>query len=162
MRAMIHSTKHYVQMSRFTVGTVATVHQDLVLSVAVQNKDAVDEVVEGATLKAVFVELWIIDAGAGGSFIVTLHKDPSGVVEPTFAQTNALNNWENKKNLLYTTQGLASNDGIAQPQVLLRQWFKIPKSKQRFGLGDKLKLSITNNGTNDLFACGFSTYKEYT
>ena len=160
MRPIIHSKKHLVQQSRSEVLTVATVAIDIALSVAIQNVDAVDEVQEGTDIRAVFVEMWLLDTANDGSFVVGLYKAPSGVADPTYSQTNALNNWENKKNLLYMTQGLSSNNGVGNPIPIIRQWFKIPKGKQRFGLGDKLKLFITNNGLNELEFCGHFIYKE--
>ncbi len=162
MRPPIHSQKHYVQMTRSSVATVALNSEDLALSVAVANKNTVDEVVEGCIIKAVFVELWLLDAGNDGSFVVTLAKYPSGLGALTFAGSNALGTYANKKNLLYVSQGLTPNDGIAQPVPIIRQWFKIPKTKQRFGLGDKLRLTITSNSLQEVFYCGFATYKEYT
>ncbi len=162
MRPIIHSKIHRVQQSRSSVATVATVIIDLVDSVAVQNVNQVDEIVEGSGVKAVFVELWLLDDGNDGSFAVGLFKAPSGVANPTFAQTQALNNWENKKNILYFTQGLSPNDGIGNPVPIIRQWFKVPKGKQRFGLGDKLNLFVSNMGLNDLNFCGHAIYKEYS
>ncbi len=141
---------------------MATVNIDIIDSVPVVDKNAVDEVEEGAVIKAVFVEMWLLDSSNDGSFIVGLMKDPSGIPAIGFANTNALNGFTNKKNILYVTQGLSPNNGVGNPVPIIRQWFKIPKGKQRFGLGDKLRLFITNNGLNNLEFCGFFTYKEYT
>ncbi len=162
MKPIIHSTKHYVQMSRSQVATVAKVTIDLVLAVEGTVANAVDEVIEGATVKAVFVELWLLDTANDGSFIVTLEKKPSGLGDIAFAGMNALGTYNNKKNILYTTQGLSPNNGVGNPVPIIRQWFKIPKGKQRFGLKDELVINIANNGLNDLEFCGFSTYKEMT
>jgi len=162
LRPIIHSVKHYVQMSRSTVATVAVVNNDLIIAVEGTVANLVDEVVEGATVKAVYIELWLLDAGNDGSAIVTLTKNPQNLAGPTFANQNALGTFTNKKNILFTHQGLTSNDGITSPINVMRGWYKIPKSKQRFGLGDRLSLNIANNGANDLFFCGFATYKEYT
>jgi len=162
MRPVVHSTKHYVQITRSEVFTVALNSEDIVLSVKVANKDAVDEVEEGAIVKAVFIELWILDAGNDGSFVITLGKYPGGVNALTFAGANALGNYSNKKNIFYVSQGLTPNDGITSPVAILRQWIKIPKSKQRFGLDDKIRLTISSNSLQSIFYCGFATYKEYT
>ncbi len=162
MRPVIHSQKHYVQMSRFTIGTVAAVSVDLVIATEGTVANAVDEVIEGALVKAVYIELWLLDAGNAGSAVVTLTKSPINNTGPTFTQSNALGVFANKKNVLFTHQGLTNNDGIDPPRVVMRGWYKIPKSKQRFGLGDRLSLVIANNSAQDLFACGFATYKEYT
>ncbi len=160
MRPIIQSQKHYVQQSRSTVATVAAANIDIIDSVAVPT--AVDQITEGSIIKAVFVEMWILDQANDGSFILVLSKDPSGVAAIGFANMNALNGHLNKKNILYTTQGLSPNNGVGNPIPIIRQWFKIPKGKQRFGLGDKLRLTIANNGPNTLEFCGFFTYKEYS
>ncbi len=160
MKPVIHSQKHYVQQSRSQVATVAIVNIDIIDSVAVQDKNAVDEVTEGAVIKAVFVEMWILDTANDGSFVISLERIPGGAGSQSFAFSNSLGTYPNKKNILYTTQGLSPNNGVGNPIPIIRQWFKIPKGKQRFGFGDKLKLNITNNGLNDLEFCGFFTYKE--
>ncbi len=162
MKPIIHSVKHYVQQSRSQVATVARVTIDICKGVLATTNNGVDEVVEGANVKAVFVEMWLLDSGNDGSFIVSLEKRPSGLGGLTFAESNALGQYNNKKNLLYVTQGLSPNNGVGNPVPIIRQWFVIPKGKRRFGLEDKLVLNITNNGLNDLEFCGFFTYKELT
>ncbi len=162
MKAPIHSTKHYVQMTRSQVLTVARNGEVLVTSVEGTTANAVDEVVEGALVKAIFVELWILDSGNDGSFVITLTKYPAGTASQTFTEMNSLGTYVNKKNILYTTQGLSPNNGVGNPVPIIRMWFKIPKGKQRMGLGDKIRLVIANNGLNNLEYCGFATYKEIT
>jgi len=80
---------------------------------------------------------------------------------PTFAEMQALGTFTLKKNILFTHQGLSPNDGVGNPVVVMRGWYKIPKSKQRMGLSDRIVLSIANLGTGALDYCGFATYKEY-
>ncbi len=162
MKAPIHSVKHYVQMSRSTVTTGARNIEDIVLSVEGTTANAVDEVVEGAIVKAVFVELWAVGTVADQHFIISLMKLPSGLTDPTFNNMAALGLYSNKKNVLYTTQGLIGDDGVTNATRVVYGWFKIPKGKQRFGLGDKLKLVIASQGDSSIFYCGFFTYKEYT
>ncbi len=163
VRPIIHSTKHYVQISRSQVATVARVNIDLILAVESTTANLVDEVAEGAIIKAVFIELWLLDTSNDGSNIVIVSKNASGgATLPNFSQMNALGTFLNKKNILFAHQGLSSNNGVGNPMPVLRGWIKIPKSKQRFGLGDELNISIANNGLNDLEFCGFATYKEYS
>ncbi len=162
MKPIIHSQKHYVQQSRSSLATVSKVGIDIIIARESTSANLVDEVVEGSTVKAVFVEMWILDSANDGSFVITLEKRPSGLTGMTFTQSNALGTYENKKNLLYTTQGLSANNGVGNPVPIIRQWFKIPKGKQRMGLGDRLVLNLTNNGANNLEFCGFFTYKELT
>jgi len=162
MRPVIHSTKHYVQTSLSTITTGALLNTALIDAVATPDKNTVSEVEEGAIVKAVFVELWVIGSVANQFFTIVLAKYPSGTGSASAAEMAALGDWDNKKNILYTTQGLASNDGIAGPIAVIRQWFKVPKSKQRFGLGDRVRLQVMSRGSDDLIVCGFATYKEYT
>ncbi len=158
---MVHSTKHYVQFGRFTIGTVAAVTTNIVTALQSTTANLENEVEEGNSIKACYIELWLLDAGAGGNDVTVLVKNPQNATGPSFAQAATLFTFANKKNILFTHQGLVPNDGIAQPVNVMHGWYKIPKSKQRFGLGDRLDLIIANNSAQDLFACGFATYKEY-
>ncbi len=163
MRAPIHSVKHYVQTSLTTVAGPSILAVELVNSVIGPDADSVSEVREGAIVKAVYVEYWLRAAGTSpGTAIVTLEKTPGiGTVNMSAAQSSALGSYPNKKNIFYTFMGLI-NDQDADAIGLVRQWIKIPKSKQRFGLNDKLFLNVHSNTTVDILLCGFCTYKEYT
>ncbi len=162
MRPIIHSNKHTIQRSIETV-TAGTVKDfDIIHAVHVVNKNLAIEVEEGATVKAVYIEMWVrsgeITAGSGQAI---LYKSSGETGTPSLAEMADLNSWPNKKNILYTTQGLFNDqDTVAIP--ILKGWIKIPRGKQRFGLGDKLRLSISAAGAIDLHWCGFALYKEYT
>lgn len=78
----------------------------------------------------------------------------------TFTNSATLDSYSNKKNVLYTTQGLTP-DANGNPIPFVRQWFKIPKGKQRFGLTDSLVLNISAN-VEDVTHCGLMIYKEQT
>lgn len=162
MKSPIHSVKHYVQFTRATVATVSLASQKLVEGVNVADANLVYEVSEGSVIKAVFVEVWIENSANTGSFVVTLYKQTTGAALMTYAQSIALGTYAGKKNVLFVSQGLPPNDGVGQPIPVLRQWMKIPKGKSRFGLGDTLRLTVTNAGGDDLDYCGFATYKEYS
>ncbi len=162
VRPMVHSTKHYVQMTLTTVGTGATVAISIVDSVAVALVNQPFEVTEGNTVKAVYAEIWVIGSVSNQFFTACVAKLPGGVGNLVNANLVNLHDYENKKNILYTTQGLASNDGIAGPVAIYRGWIKIPKSKQRFGLGDQLQFALASRGSDDMIMCGFFTYKEYS
>ncbi len=161
VRAMVHSTKHYVQQSLSTILGGAALSVILAVGVAVKDKTIVSDVEEGCTIKAVYCEFWI-RAGdtVGSSGQMVLVKVPAGGGPPSTTEMAALNDYDNKKNVLYTQMGLY-NDQDADALASIRGWFKIPKGKQRFGLGDTLLLRFFTP-TIDLHICGFSTYKEYT
>ncbi len=158
MKPPIHSKKHYIQRSLST--TLAGASSEFLIALAVEIPSVAEHVEEGSVLKAVFVEMWARTGDtAGGSVLMSLVKVPeSGTM--TFAEQIALQDYTNKKNVLYHTQG-TSNDQDADAIAFVRQWFKIPKGKQRFGLGDKLSLFIAAQAL-DQITCGFATYKEYT
>ncbi len=160
MRAPIHSIKHYVQRSLSTV--LASNVEAFSIANAVESTTAnlADEIREGSIVKAVFVEMWVrTQDTAPGAVLVTIVKTPQNAV-PTFANMTALHSYVNKKNIFYHTQGL-TNDQDADAIPFVRGWFKIPKSKQRFGLGDRLFVVVTAQAL-DMTICGFATYKEYT
>ncbi len=161
VRPVVHSTKHYVQRSLFTIASGAIDNGSIVLAVAVQDKDAASEVEQGAIIKAVFCEMWVItDDTASGTVITTLEKIPAGATAMTAAQSAALNAYPNKKNILYTQMGLISPN-IQYPTNIIKGWFAIPKGKQRFGLGDRLRLNV-HAQSNGISACGTFIFKEYT
>ncbi len=162
MKAPIHSQKHYVQFPIDQITTATA--QNIILAHGVESTIAnlASEVVEGSLIKAVYIELWLQNQGNLGESIVTVSKNPLNNNGPSFTNLASLFTYENKKNVLFTHQGLTSNDGVSGPVVVLKGWIKIPKSKQRFGLGDVLSISISNTSSGDLNRCGFATYKEYS
>ncbi len=158
--APIVTEKHYAPQTVTTIAFGAIENRDVIIAVPVVDKNASTEVEEGSVIKAVYIERWITSDDTGQtSFTLTVEKQPAGATDMTFAQSGALNSYLNKKNILYTTQGLANPvAGVAMPAI--RQWILIPKGKQRFGLGDKLIVNITglSNGIN---VCGISIFKEW-
>ncbi len=162
VRPMVHSIKHYHQITLSTVGTGTRNTETLAVAVARQDANTSNEVTEGASIKAVFFEMWAIGSVSDQFFTAVVLKNPGGSTVPSFTQMTNLYAYPDKKNIFYTTQGLASNDGIAQPLVLFKGWIKIPKSKQRFGLGDGLNFVIASRGSATITYCGFATYKEYS
>ena len=153
------TTKHYVQWTRSTVTAAARNAEVIVTSVNVSAAGASNEVQEGSLVRSVFIELWLENTASSGSFGVSVIKTPQAQT-PAYVDMAALNGYSNKKNVLYHTQGLPPNDGVSGPIPVLRQWIKIPKGKQRFGLDDRLHLVISNLGTDTIAYCGFATYKE--
>ncbi len=161
MKAIIHSTKHYVQHSIATATAGAVLNGVISSAVAVVDKNVPTEVEEGTSVKAVYVEIWVragSATGASGQFII--YKRGGDSTNPSAIDMAALNDWDNKKNIFYTTMGLF-NDQDADAIAVFKGWVKIPKGKQRQGLGDVLAWAIFAP-TIDLHVCGFETYKEYS
>ncbi len=164
VRPMIHSTKHYVQTSPLKVAATVLSSLTLVNAKAVEDKSAgvSSEVEEGSTIKAIYCEYWLVSDemdAAASSFIFNIEKISSDGPNQSFADANFLYGYKNKKNVLFTSQGLMASD-LANPVPIVRQWIKIPKGKQRFGLGDKLRVNFAGLAGAIEF-CGLSIYKEY-
>ncbi len=162
VRAMVHSTKHYFQQTLTSVGTASTVVVTPISAVAVSSKNLNFEVEEGSTVKAIYMEMWLLGQTNNQFFTAIVAKLPGGVGNIVQADMVDLFGFDNKKNILYTTQGLAPNDGVGQPINIFRGWIKIPKGKQRFGFGDRIQFAISSRGDGTIDFCGFFVYKEYT
>ncbi len=162
MRATINSEKHYRAISLNTVEFNTAESFELVVAVDVPGV-APAEVRVGATVKAVWLELWYLMSGSQPGFQVsTFEKIVAGQDSPTSAQMSDLQGYPNKKNILQTYQGLVG-DANSNPIPVFRGWIKIPKGKQRMGLGDSISVNVAARGEagNDLEICGMAIFKEY-
>ncbi len=160
MRAPITSVKHYVQFTQFTTAVGAITPKTVCVGTKLASVTNPDDVIEGSVIKAVYVEFWIMsDDATNSTFQLNVEKSSEQMSAMTFANSILLHEYSNKKNVLYSTQGLVSQVGSV-PAPVIRSWIKIPKGKQRFGLGDKLKVNISAI-TNGLIGCGQVVYKEY-
>ncbi len=160
VRPMVHSQKHIVQIPVASVAAAAIANVAIATAVLAGAKTTDSEIEVGSTVKACYVEIWLQSDEAGSSsFTCTVEKIQSGTAGMTAASSAALNDYSNKKNVLYTSQGLLPFDG-QNPVPIIRQWIKIPKGKQRFGQGDRLALNINALVFNIQF-CGVCIYKEY-
>lgn len=160
-KSPINSKKHYVQTTLSSVANGSIVN--VTVAHAIEGASSSPEhCVEGSVIKAIYCEYWLTQASQNvGSFTAGVYKDPGGSNPMLSADAAALQDYDNKKNVLYTTQGLSPSNAVAIMPIL-KFWVKIPKGKQRMGLGDKLKVFIrNNNGTDDINYCGFTTYKSY-
>ncbi len=159
MKPHVHTEKHIVQSPQFNVTASSLTQVIIAEGVAVVNKDFVSEVEEGSTISAIYCEYWESGGGSGLGFgISTIEKLPGGLPTQTFTQSLNLNSYPNKKNIFYTFEGLIPEIS-ANPIPIIRKWLKIPKGKQRMGLGDKIAINFTSDGSVKVI-CGFSLYKE--
>ncbi len=164
MRAPITSRKHIFQISQSTVAQAAVDTQTVIQGIE-GSRNQPQHVAEGAIVKACYVEYWVSQDSASvvGSYTIIMYKNPSNGSGATAANMAALHDYDNKKNIIFTAQGLLTpNDGGQVP--VIRGWYKIPKGKQRFGLNDTFQIVLRNNNVTaiDINLCGFVLYKEYT
>ncbi len=164
MLAPINTQKHYVHHTNLVIATGTVDNQRAVVAVAGAPATTAD-VQEGAVIKAVYVERWIVgDSGVAGTptqFTFVIEKKRVKEADMTFAESQNLGSYENKKNILFTSQGIVTNSLAGGPTLpVFRNWVLIPKGKQRFGLDDELVVNIA--AVNALRNCGIETFKEYT
>ncbi len=161
MKSPIVSTKHIVQHTQFAVASAAVVTFTEAEGLHIVDVNNQNEVIEGSIIKAVYVEIWLLSSTANpASFVMILEKSPANNNNPTFTNMTTLNSYENKKNVLYITQGLVAEQ-TGNPTPVFRGWIKIPKGKQRFGYKDEFKVSIAGIGSDSMTGCGMSIYKDY-
>ncbi len=159
MKSPINSEKHIIQTSPTEAGFGANFAIPVAKAVAAVTGQA-DEVRVGALIKAVYVELWFQTGdNQPGSTTTMFEKLVSGQDFASIGDMNALHQYPNKKNVFETHQGLIG-DANSNPMPLFRGWIKIPKGKQRIGLGDQLVLNVAGLTTAVTF-CGLFIYKEY-
>ncbi len=164
MKAPIVSRKHIVQHTQTVLASGSVANLRDAIAVPIQDNNAANDVTEGSVIKAVYVELWIgsnTGIEPAGSIVAMVEKAPSGVASPLIANMSTLDAYDNKKNIFYTTQGIIGSN-TANPVPFIRQWIKIPKGKQRFGLRDELKINIAAIGAEDISFCGLTIYKSYS
>ncbi len=159
MKPIIRSTKHYVHFPATGIASAgiggATIVEAVARDAAINSAAKLEE---GAVVKAVYLEFWVKADNPNFTVNGAYLKIPGSGTDPTYTEMQNLGSYDNKKNIFEFHQGLAPSGGNVM--ALFRGWYKVPKGKQRFGLGDKLKLLVTFTGSaGDL--CGFSTYKEY-
>ncbi len=163
MLTPINSIKHYVGISIATLASGVTIEKKIVDAIVAPGNTTSEDVTEGSIVKAVFIEMWVIGAEAAGvnsSFNLVVEKRTNLITNFTITNAANLGAYENKKNILYTTQGITASEQGANAIPVIRSWFKIPKGKQRFGLGDELVLHLSSLA-GDFQFCGFFTYKEF-
>ena len=158
MRPIIHSKKHINQFTLTNVAFGTSLPANV--AVAVENPSGVAEEVEvGSQVKAVYVEFWLIgDDNTVSTHVLTVEKRVAGQDAMTHIQSLTLHTYPNKKNIFYTTQGILG-DMNTNPIPVVRQWIKIPKGKQRMGLGDRIVVNFSAI-TGDHQLCGETIYKE--
>ncbi len=162
MLAPINTVKHYVQLENSTIASGAARGNAVVDAVIAPAAANTRDVREGAIVKAIFFESWVksnASAGTDTKFQTAIEKVPAGATALTFTQMNNLQAYDNKKNILFYSQGVIG-DLTTQAIPIVRNWFKIPKGKQRMGLGDRIVLTTTSTGA-EINHCGFTTFKEY-
>lgn len=158
----IDSVKHIVQQEATTT-TSTNVRNIVVADVVARGTTRTNafDIWEGAKLFQCYIELWLNGLGSTNpaKFQLVIMKLTAGQTPPTFTEMSNLTSYEGKKNILFTSQGIVGAAGN-QSIPILRDWYKIPKGKQRFSIGDSVNviLAVTNESVQ---SCGLVIFKEY-
>ncbi len=159
MRPRVNVRKHILNLSLAAVTAGSIQNQNLFFAVPAPDANTAGEVREGAIVSAIYIELWITgDDAVASSGIVTLEKISSDGPSMTTTNSAALDSYKNKNNIFHTQQGLFGPN-TQVPIAVIKGWFKIPKGKQRFALGDSLILNI-HAQSDGLNYCGLAIFKE--
>ncbi len=160
VRPAVNSEKHILQITRTDVAALATANQNIALARPDVSSSDPTAVRQGCTIKAVYLELWLLGDGQQPSTTtVAFYKIENLGASPTFGEMQDLNAWNNKKNVLELHQGLIG-DANTNPVPFFRGWIRIPKGKQRIGLGDAIKFTVSAITEGTSF-CGLAIFKEY-
>ena len=158
MKATINSEKHIVQYPIDAI--MAGNFKEIDIIKVEETPSAAQDVRVGAVIKAIYVELWLIGGDQQlGSQVMIVEKLPADSPGIGFGGMATLNDNANKKNVFFTTMGLLG-DNNSNPTPVIRGWIKIPKGKQRFGLGDRMRIAISSQA-GEIEYCGQSIFKEY-
>ncbi len=163
MRAIINTVKHYVQRSNLAIASGAAA--STIVAAAVSNTalpSATHHVKEGSVVKAIYLEYWLKGTGASDAdtqFNLVFFKNPGGANDMSVSDSLNLMAYDNKKNIFFSSQGVIGGVGGGQSIPVVRQWFKIPKGKQRMGLNDELTVFVGSTGES-VQLCGQAIYKE--
>ncbi len=163
MRPTIVTVKHYVQPTNATVSPAAVSTNTIAAAIAnTALPVATSDVKEGSIITALYIEMWLKGNGASDAdtqFTAAIYKDPGGSFIMNSTDMATMMGYDNKKNIIYATQGVIGGASGGQSVPIVRQWFKIPKGKQRMALKDAWRISVTTIETS-LQKCGLFTYKE--
>ncbi len=162
--APINTNKHYVHRTNLIVASGTASAHVAVKGVVAPATATAAEVFEGSIVKAVHLEYWLLGSGATNTdtqFTLVVEKVQNAAASVTAAQIVNLGAYTNKRNILFSTQGVLGPmvDGAGSVPII-RNWVLIPKGKQRIALEDKIVTTMHALGTTINF-CGLVIYKEY-
>ncbi len=160
--APITTDKHFVGKTNASLASGVGLGINVVNAIARGTiRTATEEVDEGSVVKAVHLEYWLNGRGSTATtqFQMIVLKLVGEAGNVSFTDMANLSAYQGKKNILYTTQGVLAEAG-SQSVPVIRDWVKIPKGKQRMGLGDRIQVVFTAIG-EPIQICGMAIFKEY-
>jgi len=160
VKPIINSEKRIRQVSLTNVSPLGVGREFIAEVKRDPNLSDPTEIAVGTVIKAVYIELWLLATSQQpNTSVVAFLKATNGSDGPIPSEMLNLNAYGGKKNIFEMHQGL-TGDANTNSSPFFRGWVKVPKGKQRFGLGDNLQIAITPI-TEDIQYCGVFIFKAY-
>ncbi len=155
----INTLKHIVDRQG---GLVATTQVEEILVSAVDNPTFVtnpQEISNTSNVTHVFLNVQVAATGTAAlaNVYMFVAKNPAG--DLVFPDANAVGKSDLRKHVLHQEMIMTEKNTTAIPRTLFKGVIKIPRGKQRFGLGDKLIVALLAPGVNFDY-CVQCIYKE--
>ncbi len=160
-RRPINSNKNIVQTVNLlaTGSTTDFAIADTVDAPVLANQS---EVVTGATINQIYLEIWIYgntSAGTNSPIEWYVAKNPGNNL--TIGSAAVLGTNDNKKWTYAVGKGLVGSSANGQPGYVIRGWFSVPKKMRRMGHDDRMQFTLTNSTGANINVCFLSIYKWY-
>ncbi len=155
----VHSIKHIVDTQG---GLVAGTKQDIVLVVANDDPTSTGNQVEtGATVSSIFLNVQVASTGSAALANVYMYvmKNPGNNMAEV--DGNVVGASDIKKFVIHQEMTMSEKNATGIPRTLFKGVIRIPRGYKRFGVDDRLILSLFAPGVNFDF-CAQTIYKSFS
>ncbi len=154
----VHSIKHVVDIQGGLVGGTQA-NNDLIESVDAPTVAIADRVETGSTVNAIYlkVEAYATSTAALANFYMIIWKNPGGNI--TAPVPNQVGVDDDKRFVIHQEMVMMEKNTTGNPRTVFAGVLKIPRGYKRFGINDKLEISVLSPGVSSDF-CIQCIYKE--
>ncbi len=154
----VHSIKHVVDLQGGLVAGTQ-LDSDLIEAVDSPTLATTDRVETGSTVNSIFLkcEVYATSTAALANCYMMIWKNPGGNI--TAPACNAVGADDDKRFVIHQEMVMMEKNTTGNPRTLFHGVIKIPRGYKRFGINDKLQISLLSTGVNADF-CFESIYKE--
>ncbi len=154
----VHSIKHVVDIQGGIVaGTQA--NNDLIESVDAPTVAIADRVETGSTVNSIYlkVEAYATSTAALANFYMIIWKNPGGNI--TAPVPNQVGVDDDKRFVIHQEMVMMEKNTTGNPRTVFAGVLSIPRGYKRFGINDKLEISVLSPGVSADF-CIQCIFKE--
>ncbi len=155
----VHSIKHIIDLQGgLTVGTVTS--NTLILAKDAPVLAGEIEVETASTISAIFLNIQVAasSTAALANVYMAVSKNPGGNLADIDPQT--VGDDDNKKFVIHQEMIMTEKNTTAIPRTLFKGVIRIPRGYKRFGINDKLVVTLKSPGVTMDF-CIQCIYKEF-